>query len=114
MADVEHQPRSSAEEPSPLYRLFASPEYFFSMCERHVFSRVNPTTIKFLTHTSREERKRAENTREGTEEVSFGRVRVEGGDEGAHRGGEVVGARTGDRGRWRRRRDKEKRRRDER
>ena len=56
MADVEHQPRSSAEEPSPVYRLFASPEYFFSMCERHVLSRVNPTTIKFLTHTSREVR----------------------------------------------------------
>ena len=64
MADVEHQPRSSAEEPSPLYRLFASPEWFFSMCERHVLSRVDPTTIKFLTHTSREVRENVQKIRE--------------------------------------------------
>ena len=67
MADVEHQPRSSAEEPSPLYRLFASPEVLLlDVRATRVCSRVNPTTIKFLTRThSREVRENcAENTRE--------------------------------------------------
>ena len=45
-----------------------------------VISREPDDDQVFNAHLERGERKRAENTREGTEEVSFGRVRVEGGN----------------------------------
>lgn len=39
-----------------LWELFSSPQYFSTICARHVLPRTNETTVKFLTHTCRDVR----------------------------------------------------------
>jgi len=39
-----------------LWELFSSPQYFSTICARHVLPRTNETTVKFLTQTCRDVR----------------------------------------------------------
>jgi hypothetical protein len=51
--------------PSMLWELFSSPQYFSTICARHVLPRTNETTVKFLTHTRRDVRENVLKIREG-------------------------------------------------
>ena len=48
-----------------LWELFSSPQYFSTICARHVLPRTNETTVKFLTHTCRDVRENVLKIREG-------------------------------------------------
>jgi hypothetical protein len=55
--------------PSMLWELFSSPQYFSTICARHVLPRTNETTVKFLTHTRRDVRENVLKIRGGEENV---------------------------------------------
>jgi hypothetical protein len=55
--------------PSMLWELFSSPQYFSTICARHVLPRTNETTVKFLTHARRDVRENVLKIRGGEENV---------------------------------------------
>ena len=54
--DANDDEKDATPSSSKLWELFSSPQYFSTICARHVLPRTNETTVKFLTHTCRDVR----------------------------------------------------------